>query len=493
MRGPIRLSMGLPFTEAAMKVRSLVPMLPSEYYGSIPDEARHAAFTVSTLASLEQITAVMDSLYSAMRSGMSMKEWREQALKTDWSLSPARLDLIYRTHVQNAYMMGHWRQFEENRMRRGYLMYSAIDDARVRPSHLAMSGYVARIDDAIWNQWSPPCGFNCRCTLISLTEAQAKARGLGTQQQPNVFPDNGFGHHPRRAKQALSEYLNHALKTQTSTVAEAVVKREVNDAPPNLVKEVRKAYGTHKYDEILMVVGDKHRALGIAEESAVSLMGYTGKFYRQINAALRGDDALLKKWGPVASAAERALSLMDKFKGTVYRGTSADSFKTFDDTTAFFAAHRAGNVVEYKAFTSTASKAGFGGVQFVIKSETGVALNNLSYYAHEQEVLFRPGTKFRVTKVEFYDNTQTVSKVFMEEVPFDTPVKPGHSFAAMSDNKPAGHTHPEVQDRYNDEIAGFDNRQFDAFVAKHGMTPREWIAKHDPIYAELLQRQKEGK
>lgn len=72
-------------------------------------------------------------------------------------------------------------------------MWSAIDDSRVRPSHLAMDGYIAHVDDPLWKIWHPPAGYNCRCTQIALTEKQAIARGYGKQARPDVQPDPGFG------------------------------------------------------------------------------------------------------------------------------------------------------------------------------------------------------------------------------------------------------------------------------------------------------------
>jgi SPP1 gp7 family putative phage head morphogenesis protein len=99
-------------------------------------------------------------------------------LKADDVLSlPAhRLDNIFRTNIQGAYARGKCAHIEENRTARPYLMYSAINDARTRPAHAAMNGYVAHVDAAVWKTWTPPCGYRCRCTVISLSEGQARER-----------------------------------------------------------------------------------------------------------------------------------------------------------------------------------------------------------------------------------------------------------------------------------------------------------------------------
>lgn len=76
-------------------------------------------------------------------------------------------------------------------------MYDAINDSRTRPAHRAMDGFIAPVSHPIWKRWYPPCGFNCRCSVISLSEAQAKIRGYtGRVREPTVDPDAGWGTDP---------------------------------------------------------------------------------------------------------------------------------------------------------------------------------------------------------------------------------------------------------------------------------------------------------
>lgn len=192
MPDPVSLPLTLPFDEAIAAAVARKVMLPEDYYGQAAEGARRAATTVSGLTGLDQIQAVIDSLTEAMRNGESLKEWQGAAIEREWGLSKGRLSTIFRTNVQTAYTSGHWRSFEANRKRRPYLMWSAINDSRVRPAHLAMDGHIAPIDDPIWRVWHPPAGYNCRCSQISLTETQARDRGYGKQSVPNARPDPGF-------------------------------------------------------------------------------------------------------------------------------------------------------------------------------------------------------------------------------------------------------------------------------------------------------------
>lgn len=76
-------------------------------------------------------------------------------------------------------------------------MYDAINDSRTRPNHAAMDGHIAHANDPIWKKWYTPAGHNCRCTVISLSEEEARARGYTGQPAPNVSPDQGWAYDRR--------------------------------------------------------------------------------------------------------------------------------------------------------------------------------------------------------------------------------------------------------------------------------------------------------
>lgn len=93
--------------------------------------------------------------------------------------SHRRLQTIFRTNLQSAYMAGRWTDMVRNARERPYWMYVAILDSKVRASHAAMHGKVYRWDDPIWQTHFPPCGFNCRCRVRALSDRQLQRMGLG--------------------------------------------------------------------------------------------------------------------------------------------------------------------------------------------------------------------------------------------------------------------------------------------------------------------------
>lgn len=144
---------------------------------------RGQSFAVSKSGSLDILREIKQGLIDALDKGETQAQFvkrMEQVLKAKgWdSADPWRLRTIFRTNMRSALMAGRWKQVQKVRNTRSYLQYVAILDARTRPSHAAMNGLVFHIDDPIWNTHFPPCGYNCRCTVRSLSESALKRRGL---------------------------------------------------------------------------------------------------------------------------------------------------------------------------------------------------------------------------------------------------------------------------------------------------------------------------
>jgi SPP1 gp7 family putative phage head morphogenesis protein len=214
------LGFNVPFAEAIAAARARRVMLPPDYYGQRQARARAISWAVTGSTSVQQAQAVLDSLVDSLTSGGTLAEWqkgiREGTVGLD--LPPARLETIYRTTVQSAYGHGKLTQAVRNAASRPYLMYSAVNDSRTRPAHRAMHKTILPIFDPWWLTHTPPNGFNCRCTVIPLTTAQAQARGI-TSQKPTAEADQGFG--------------SLALQTPRQE-ATAIIQRVARRADPTL-------------------------------------------------------------------------------------------------------------------------------------------------------------------------------------------------------------------------------------------------------------------
>lgn len=167
----------VPFDEAIKWGKERISVLPDVFYDVLPAQARSRAFTVSGLSSLDQIQGVLDSLTRAMEQGETFADWKKTLDPKVLALGNARLDNIFRTNIQTHYNIGRYQQQEANKAHRPFRMYDAINDGRTRPHHRALDNFIAPIDDPVWAKIMPPLGFRCRCSSLSLTEAQARQRG----------------------------------------------------------------------------------------------------------------------------------------------------------------------------------------------------------------------------------------------------------------------------------------------------------------------------
>lgn len=139
--------------------------------------------------------------------------------------SPRRLKIIYDTNLRTSYAAGHWARIEANAARRPFVMYSAILDERTRPQHAAWNGTILPWNHAWWRTHTPPCGWNCRCTVVSLSQRDLDRMGRTVSEPPpsadyewtnprtgEVFRipvgiDPGWGYAPGASRRAESARL----------------------------------------------------------------------------------------------------------------------------------------------------------------------------------------------------------------------------------------------------------------------------------------------
>jgi hypothetical protein len=138
---------------------------------------------------------------------------------------------------------------------------------------------------------------------------------------------------------------------------------------------------------------DEH---GLSYEEVVAVYAYSRQDYADINAGLRGQEPeQLAAYRAQIAVTNSALAKLPAARGSVFRRVSAGDW--LDE-------YQEGATVTERAYTSTSNDfdtmlghAGKGSVEFVIRSRTGRDITQLSGKGElENEVLFTPGTRFRV-------------------------------------------------------------------------------------------------
>lgn len=247
------------------------------------DVWRHAhsqAFTVAKVTRLDVLTDIHRALKDDLKNGGSFpafldklqptlqaKGWwgkREQVnrvtgeIRTVTMGSPWRLETIYETNMQSAYMAGRYAGMMAATQYAPWWEYSAVMDSRTRPTHAALNGRVFRFDDPFWQSWYPPNGFRCRCRVIPRTDIEHKrgdfqtSVGAGRMEATTVTvrkpegkiakvqvtgykdgisgklltPDIGFDYNPGAASARLQQLYNDKLQSAPAELHAAAKKHD---------------------------------------------------------------------------------------------------------------------------------------------------------------------------------------------------------------------------------------------------------------------------
>lgn len=322
--------------QAVQFARSRKVLLPAEYY-SLDLASRQYASTVSYLAGLDQIESVLSSAYKVLESGGTFADFQKLVDESGIELSEAHLDNVFRTNIQNAYARGKWSHQQQNKDKRPYLEYMAINDSRVRPSHLALDGVIRHIDDPFWQKYYVPNGYRCRCTTTAITEKQAIRKGITPDDDlPDVQPDKGWSFQPsnydahpdailkaRQEREASNRVVSDALVQQITAQqvelsANEMIKKTLTDVDVDqLSKMVEK---TIKLDQKVRP-SDLVFTLGLSSETDNQLTELL-----KLSAIQKDQQGTVGKsiWDKVTSAFNRLFSIAknaaSKLTGNSIRG-----------------------------------------------------------------------------------------------------------------------------------------------------------------------------
>ncbi len=275
-------------------------------YTDLLDNAHDRAFVVAKMVDVDLATTVQRSIINAMKEGKGYKAWAKDIdkvlAKSGWydgqinvdaqgnakkvaTGGQHRLETIYRTNVAAAYEAGRQQVIFNDRDDDpfGYVMYSAIMDNRTRPTHKALHGKVMEKSDPAWSSISPPNGYNCRCTIVELTQGQidrygykvSKSEGkLSTQvvELPNgkeaqrtlfeldngaVFKtDVGFNHAPKILPmqtlfdKAILAEPKFASRVVSQALVQPRIKTQVNQEVKTWVQGVDAKYAKGEFRHV---------------------------------------------------------------------------------------------------------------------------------------------------------------------------------------------------------------------------------------------------
>lgn len=337
------------------------------------------AFTVAKMMDVDLLADVRSRLDEAIATGKDARWFRDQLRpilqEAGWwgkkavvdpltgnivqaeLGSPRRLNTIFRTNMQSAYAVGHQEKIERHKKAAPYLMYDAIDDHRTRPAHAALDNTVRPVDDPFWNSYTPPLGWNCRCSVIQLSAEEFRANKLKYGRKTKIVTrkwenprtgevidvpvgvDPGFGRRPDVSSNlaALQKTLDEKTQDLKKQVNEVVPKKPARRARKLSLNQMI-AEGKRQTDEIRARLDPEAAAVSASAEFTRVLIERLNEVGRSTQTpakiATTGEGAELVKaasqrypdsWTQAADAFGELRALFSKKRGYHYTAFEAQA------------------------------------------------------------------------------------------------------------------------------------------------------------------------
>ncbi|MBZ9678905.1 phage minor head protein [Mesorhizobium sp. ES1-1] len=166
---------------------------PSFAWQDVWQDTHASMFTVAKSAGFDILSDIYAALVDALANGTTLRQfgaeltpalqakgwWGKQPAfdpvsgDTTWSQlgSTRRLGIMFDVNMRVSYAAGHWASFERSKAARPFLRYVHLEGQEFpRLQHHLWHNTVLPVDHPWWNTHACPNGWNCHCTLQSLSQ-----------------------------------------------------------------------------------------------------------------------------------------------------------------------------------------------------------------------------------------------------------------------------------------------------------------------------------
>jgi SPP1 gp7 family putative phage head morphogenesis protein len=163
---------------------------PGTPFKSAMDYFKSRAFYISNVTNADNLAAVEAEIEKAMEGNLTLEEFKKEVgsifTRSGYDLlSPYQIKAVFQTNLHINYQGGRYYQMKSPAVvkYRPYWRLVAVKDGSTRPAHWAMHGKIFPQDHPFWDTWYPPNGYNCRCTVVSLSQREMDRNGWKVETQ----------------------------------------------------------------------------------------------------------------------------------------------------------------------------------------------------------------------------------------------------------------------------------------------------------------------
>lgn len=131
-------------------------------------------YIFSGMKTFHELNEAFPSLLDENGNRKPFERFLNDVQKIDKTYNTNYLRAEYNFIHASAEMAAKWEQFTEDGDRYN-LQYRTVGDGKVRPEHAALNGVTLPPSDPFWEEYYPPNGWNCRCTVVQVRKSKYPA------------------------------------------------------------------------------------------------------------------------------------------------------------------------------------------------------------------------------------------------------------------------------------------------------------------------------
>lgn len=351
-------------------------------------EARSKFFASSVIDTTFQ--SLVRTLTEGVNSGEGIDALKNRVRDVYTDIPDWRAALIARTETTNANNEGILEQYRESSIIKGKEWIATMDDV-TRDEHAELNGQIRKLDEVFSNGLMYPNEPNCRCVL------GPALYGKKSLLKKKGGPGSGnHGHSGRPGHRGGSK------PTGGGSAGGALSEERVDEFALNMNKKLPPKLQVSQIS-------------GLSEDESIAVHSYVStREYARLNSNLR-EGRTSEINDTHAALLNNALDKFDVGPETVYRGIKPKSrFNSQEELDTFVSSNfSVGATYSDKGFMSTSVsktsatefRSSFvdknGSVMLQINNRSGKVLrHNDTDFINEKEVLFKPGSKFKVDSIK---------------------------------------------------------------------------------------------